>query len=147
MKTIKHILKAKGKEIYTTAPDTTVFEALKVMAEKDIGAMPVLDGRKLVGIFSERDYARKVILKGKSSKKMPVSEIMSTDLITITPDQTNEQGLVLMTVKHIRHLPVIQGQGLVGFISIGDLVKSIIEEQGEVIDKLGQYISEKSGMN
>jgi CBS domain-containing protein len=84
MKTIKHILKAKGKEIYTTAPDTTVFEALKVMAEKDIGAMPVLDGRKLVGIFSERDYARKVILKGKSSKKMPVSEIMSTDLITIT---------------------------------------------------------------
>jgi CBS domain-containing protein len=146
MKTIKHIMRLKGKEIWSTAPDAKVFEALKVMAEKDIGAMPVLDGKKLVGIFSERDYARKVILKGKSSKKTPVSEIMSTNLITITPDLTNEQGLVLMTAKHIRHLPVIQGEKLVSFISIGDLVKSIIDEQSEVIDKMGQYISEKSGM-
>ena len=145
MKTIKHILRLKGKEIWTTAPDVTVFEALKVMAEKEIGAMPVLDGRKLVGIFSERDYARKVILKGKSSKKTPVSEIMSTNLITITPDQTNEQGLVLMNAKHIRHLPVMEEQELVGFISIGDLVKSIIDEQREVIDKMGQYIGDKSG--
>jgi CBS domain-containing protein len=146
MKTIKHIMRLKGKEMWTTAPDTTVFEALKLMAEKEIGAMPVLDGQKLVGIFSERDYARKVILKGKSSKKTPVSEIMSTNIITITPDQTNEQGLVLMTASHVRHLPVIQGRKLVGFISIGDLVKSIIDEQRDVIDKMGQYIGEKSGM-
>ena len=145
MKTIKHIMRTKKKEIWTTTPDATVFEALKVMAEKDIGAMPVLDGKKLVGIFSERDYARKVILKGKSSRKTPVSEIMSTNLITITPNQTNEQGLVLMNAKHIRHLPVIQEQELVGFISIGDLVKSIINEQEEVIKQQGQVISEKSG--
>ena len=145
MKTIKHIMRLKGKEIWTTAPNATVFEALKVMAEKEIGAMPVLDGKKLVGIFSERDYARKVILKGKSSKNMPVSEIMSTNLIIITPDQTTEQGLALMTAKHVRHLPVIHEQKLVGFISIGDLVKSIIDEQNLVIDKLGQYINEKSG--
>ncbi|MGA2489559.1 MAG: CBS domain-containing protein [Anaerolineales bacterium] len=145
MKTIKHIMRLKGKEIWTTAPDVTVFEALKVMAEKEIGAMPVLDGKNLVGIFSERDYARKVILKGKSSKNTPVSEIMSTNLITITPNQTNEQGLVLMNAKHVRHLPVIEEQEMVGFISIGDLVKSIIDEQREVIDKMGQYIGEKSG--
>ena len=146
MKTIKHIMRLKGRDMWTTSPDASVYEALKVMAEKDIGAMPVLDGQKLVGIFSERDYARKVILKGKSSKKTPVSEIMSTNLVTIAPDQTNEQGLVLMTTKHIRHLPVMQGQKLVGFISIGDLVKSIIDEQKQVIDKMEQYIGEKSGM-
>jgi CBS domain-containing protein len=146
MKTIKHILRSKGKEIWSTTPDATIFEALKVMAEKDVGALPVMDGKKLVGIFSERDYARKVILKGKSSKKMPVKEIMSTHLVTITADQTNEQGLVLMTAKHVRHLPVMQGQNLVGFISIGDLVKSIIDEQKQVIDKMEQYIGEKSGM-
>jgi CBS domain-containing protein len=145
MKTIEHIMRLKKKEIWTTSPDATVFEALKIMAEKEIGAMPVLDGKKVVGIFSERDYARKVILKGKSSKKTPVSEIMSTNLITITPNQTNEQGLVLMNANHVRHLPVIEGQELVGFISIGDLVKSIIDEQREVIDKMGQYIGEKSG--
>jgi CBS domain-containing protein len=146
MKTIEFVMKLKGEEIWTITPDTSVFDALKIMAEKDIGAMPVLDGTKLVGIFSERDYARKVILKGKSSKSMPVSEIMSTDLILITPDQTTEQGLALMTSKHVRHLPVIQKEKLVGFISIGDLVKSIIDEQNQVIDKLGQYLGEKSGM-
>lgn len=145
MKTIEHIMRTKKKEIWTTTPAATVFEALKIMSEKDIGAMPVMDGKKLVGIFSERDYARKVILKGKSSKKMLVSEIMSTNLITITPNQTNEQGLALMNSKHIRHLPVIQEEELVGFISIGDLVKSIINEQNEVIEQQGHYISEKSG--
>ena len=145
MKTITHIMRLKGKEIWTTTPDATVFEALKVMAEKDIGAMPVLNGKELVGIFSERDYARKVILKGKSSKETSVSEIMSTNLITITPNQTNEQGLVLMNAKHIRHLPVVQEEELVGFISIGDLLKSIINEQKEEIDIMGHYIDEKGG--
>ncbi len=146
MKTIELVMKLKGKEIWTIPPDTSVLDTLKIMAEKDIGALPVMDGKKLVGIFSERDYARKVILKGKSSKNMPVSEIMSTNLILITPEQTTEQGLALMTSKHVRHLPVVKNEKLVGFISIGDLVKSIIDEQNQVIDKLGQYISEKSGM-
>ena len=145
MKTIKFVVRLKGKEIWTITPDTSVFDALKIMAEKDIGALPVLNGKKVVGIFSERDYARKVILKGKSSKNMPVSEIMSTNLVMISPDQTTEQGLALMTAKHVRHLPVIQKEKLVGFISIGDLVKSIIDEQNQIIDKMGKYIGEKSG--
>jgi len=147
MKTIMQIVKMKGKEIWTTTPNQSVFEALKLMAEKDIGALPVLDGKKLVGIFSERDYARKVILKGKSSKKTPVGEIMSTTIIMIPPEQTTELGLALMTAKHVRHLPVIQKEKLVGFISIGDLVKSIIDEQKLEINKMGQYISEKVGFN
>ncbi len=145
MKTINYVMRDKGGEIWTITPDTSVFDALKIMAEKDIGALPVLDGKKLVGIFSERDYARKVILKGKSSKNMAVSEIMSTNLIIITPNQTTEQGLALMTAKHVRHLPVIHARKLVGFISIGDLVKSIISEQNQVIDKMGKYIGEKTG--
>jgi CBS domain-containing protein len=145
MKTIKYVMRLKGKEIWTITPDTSVFDALKIMAEKDIGAVPVLDGKKVVGIFSERDYARKVILKGKSSKNMPVREIMSTNLVLITPEQTTEQGLALMTAKHVRHLPVIHKEKLVGFISIGDLVKSIISEQNQTIDKMGKYIGEKNG--
>jgi CBS domain-containing protein len=145
MKTIRYVMRSKRKEIWSVSPDTTVFDALKIMAEKDIGAMPVMDGKKLVGIFSERDYARKVILKGKSSKNIPVSEIMSTNLIVITPNQTTEQGLALMTAKHIRHMPVIQNEKLVGFISIGDLVKSIIDEQNLIIDKMGRDIGEKTG--
>jgi CBS domain-containing protein len=145
MKTIKYVMRSKGEEIWSISPDTSVFDALKIMAEKDIGALPVLDGKKLVGIFSERDYARKVILKGKSSKNMPVGEIMSTNLVMITPDKTTEQGLALMTAKHVRHLPVIDEEELVGFISIGDLVKSIISEQDQIIDKMGKYIGEKTG--
>jgi CBS domain-containing protein len=145
MKTIRYVMRSKRKEIWSVSPDTTVFDALKIMAEKDIGAMPVMDGKKLVGIFSERDYARKVILKGKSSKNIPVSEIMSTNLVVIAPDQTTEQGLALMTAKHIRHMPVVQNEKLVGFISIGDLVKSIIDEQNLIIDKMGRDIGEKTG--
>lgn len=147
MKTIQHLMRLKGKEIWTTTPETSVFEALKLMAEKDIGAMPVMEGKQVVGIFSERDYARKVILKGRSSKKIPVREIMSTRLVLITPDQTTEQGLALMSEKHVRHLPVMQDQELVGFLSIGDLVKSIIDEQNLVIDKLGRHSRENSGMS
>jgi CBS domain-containing protein len=147
MKTIRHILKQKGKEIWSAQPTMTVFDALRTMAEKDIGAVPVLDGKELVGIFSERDYARKVILKGKASKDVFVRDIMSTHLVTVTPDQTNEQGLELMTEKHVRHLPVMQGKKMVGFISIGDLVKSIIEEQNQVIDKLGQHMREANGLS
>ena len=147
MKTIRLILKQRGKEIWSASPTMTVFEALRIMAERDIGALPVLDRKKLVGIFSERDYARKVILKGRASKDVLVKDIMSTHLVTITPNETNEQGLALMTEKHVRHLPVIQREKMIGFISIGDLVKSIIEEQNQVIDKLGQHIMEAKGMS
>jgi CBS domain-containing protein len=145
MKTISHVLTTKGKDVWTISPDTSVFEALKIMAQKDVGALPVMEGKKLVGIFSERDYARKVILKGKSSKRMLVSEVMSTQLVVISPDQTTVQGLALMTSKHVRHLPVLRKGKIVGFVSIGDLVKSIINEQQEVIDKMGQHLAEKSG--
>jgi CBS domain-containing protein len=146
MKTIRLILKQKGKDVWSASPTMTVFEALKIMAEKDIGALPILDKKKLVGIFSERDYARKVILKGKASKDILVKDIMSTHLVTIAPDQTNEQALELMTEKHVRHLPVVQGAKMIGFLSIGDLVKSIIEEQNLIIDKLGQHLTESGGM-
>ena len=147
MKTIRLILKQKGQVIWSASPDMTVFEALKIMANKDVGALPVLDNDKLVGIFSERDYARKVILKGKASKQTAVREIMSTHLVTVTPGQTSEQGLALMTVKRVRHLPVLEDQVFIGIISIGDLVKSIMEEQKQVIDKLEQHILEKTGLN
>lgn len=145
MKTIRLILKQKKKDIWCASPDMTVYAALHVMAEKDVGALPVMDGKKLVGIFSERDYARKVILKGKASRKTQVGDIMSTRLVTITPDQTTEQALALMTAKHVRHLPVMHEQQMVGFVSIGDLVKSIIDEQKQVIDKLEQHIQETTG--
>ncbi len=139
MKTIRQILKQKGKDIWHTRPNATVFDALQEMAEKDVGALLVMDSDKLVGIFSERDYARKVILKGKSSKDTPVSEIMSAHLVSISPDQTNQQGLALMTTKNIRHLPVFAGKKLVGIVSIGDLVKSVIGEQNQVLEKLEKY--------
>jgi CBS domain-containing protein len=147
MRTIRQILKQKGKELWNISPDAMVFEALQMMAAKDVGALLVMERRKLVGIFSERDYARKVILKEKSSKETPVREIMSAHLISITPDQTNEQGLALMTARHVRHLPVFSGKKLVGFVSIGDLVKSIIDEQKLVIDKLERYASQSGGMS
>jgi CBS domain-containing protein len=118
----------------------TVFEALQLMADKDVGALPVVERGKLVGIFSERDYARKVILLGKTSKKTFVREIMTPHVVYATPDMTNEQGLTLMTAKHIRHLPVMDGEEMVGMVSIGDLVRSIISEQKEMINQLEQYI-------
>jgi CBS domain-containing protein len=140
MQTIRKILSEKGNEIWSTSPGATVYEALQMMAEKDVGALPVMVGEKLVGIFSERDYARKVILVGKSSKKTLVKEIMTPHVVYATPEMTNDQGLTLMTAKHIRHLPVMDGDNLVGMVSIGDLVRSIISEQKEMISQLEQYI-------
>ena len=140
MQTIRKILSEKGNEIWSTSPNATVYEALQKMAEKDVGALPVLNGEKLVGIFSERDYARKVILVGKSSIKTLVKEIMTPHVVYATPDMTNDQGLTLMTAKHIRHLPVVEGDDLIGMVSIGDLVRSIISEQKEMISQLEQYI-------
>ena len=140
MQTIRKILSEKGSDVWGTSPGATVYEALQLMADKDVGALPVLENGKLVGIFSERDYARKVILLGKTSKKTFVREIMTPHVVYATPDMTNEQGLTLMTAKHIRHLPVVEGEEMTGMVSIGDLVRSIISEQKEMITQLEQYI-------
>jgi len=140
MKTIRQILKVKGRKVWTISPAARVFDALQVMAEKDVGALLVVNGKTLVGVFSERDYARKVILQGKSSKNIRVSEIMSSPPIFIEPENTVEQGLALMSAKHVRHLPVMENNRLIGIVTIGDLVRSLIDEQKVVIDHLEKYI-------
>jgi CBS domain-containing protein len=140
MKTIRQILKKKGRRIWSINPTTRVFEALEIMAEKDVGALMVVNENKLVGIFSERDYARKVILHGKSSKNVRISEVMSSPPIFIEPDNIIEQGLALMSAKHVRHLPVMENNRLIGVVTIGDLVKSLIDEQKVVIDNLEKFI-------
>jgi CBS domain-containing protein len=142
MKTVANILKTKGSEVSFVSPDIMVRDALKIMAEKNIGAIVVLNNDKLVGIFSERDYARKIILKDKSSKTTPISEIMTSDeLITVKPSTSIDDCMVLMTDRRIRHLPVVENEKLLGVISIGDLVKHIIEDQKITIENLQNYIS------
>ncbi len=146
MKTIRQLLKIKGRKVWTVSPATTVFEALQVMAEKDVGALLVAKGKTLVGVFSERDYARKVILQGKSSREILVSEIMSSPPIFIGQDETIEQGLALMSAKHVRHLPVMEKNRLIGIVTIGDLVKALIVEQQVVIDHLEKHILSKTSL-
>ena len=141
MKTVTMILHAKGREVWQVTPDASVFDALRLMAEKNVGALPVLEADKLVGMFSERDYARKVILKGKSSKNTPVGEIMSTKVIHVDPDQSIEECMELMTHKRVRHLPVLDGKQMVGVISIGDVVKTIISDRETLIKDLEDYIT------
>ena len=141
MKTVALLLRGKGGEILSVSPETPVFEALKVMAEKNVGALLAVEGDRLVGIFSERDYARKVILKGKSSKDTPVREIMSSHVLYVRPEQTVEDCMALMTDKRVRHLPVLDEGRLVGVISIGDVVKAIIDEQEFLIEQLQNYIT------
>lgn len=141
MKTVRHLLQAKGYDVWYVNPGTSVLDALKLMAAKNIGALLVLESGRLVGIFSERDYARKVILKGKSSHSTRVREIMSRKVVYVRPEQGMEDCMRLMTQKRIRHLPVMEGDELVGMISIGDVVKSIISEQEFTIRQLEQYIS------
>lgn len=133
MKTIRHILEYKGHDVFSILPDKTVFEALQMMAKLDIGALMVMKGEKLVGILSERDYARKVILKGKASRETLVSQIMTKKIFTIHPDQTLEEAMHLMTAKHFRHLPVVEGDNVVGVISLGDVVSAIINYQRDTI--------------
>jgi len=140
-KTLRDILKEKGHQIYWLPPDATVYEAIEMMATKSVGALLVLDEGKLVGIISERDYARKVILKGKSSKETKVSEIMSSPVIYVTPDCPVEEAMALMTEKRIRHLPVVENDQVVGIVSIGDLVKFLVKEQEATIRYLHAYIS------
>jgi CBS domain-containing protein len=140
MKTVTQLLQAKGREIHTIGPEARVFEALKLMAEKNVGALVVTEGGRLAGIISERDYARKVILLSKSSHEIAVREIMTSRVITVQPGQTVEQCMALMTEKRIRHLPVTEGEKLIGVLSIGDLVKEVIAEQEQTIKQLESYI-------
>ena len=141
MKSVKQILQDKGSKVWKVTPEISVFDALELMSEKNIGALLVVDADRLIGIFSERDYARKVILKGKASKNTPVKEIMSTKILYVGPDQSIEECMALMTDKRIRHLPVLVGDELLGIISIGDVVKAIISEQEITIHWLEKYIS------
>ena len=140
MKTVREILEAKSHKLLSISPQTSVLDALKLMADKDVGALVVLDGGRLAGIFSERDYARKVILHGKSSKATPVSEIMTHKVVCVRPDQSVEECMALMTDKRIRHLPVLEDRKVIGVISIGDVVKEVISEQRFVIEQLEHYI-------
>ncbi len=140
MKLVRHILDTKGKEIWHITPEDSVLDAIKLMAEKKIGALLVMEGDNLSGIVSERDYARKVILKGKSSKDTPVKEIMTAEVIITNPRETVDKCMSLMTEKRMRHLPVIDDGKLVGLVSIGDLVKAIIADQQFQIEQLESYI-------
>lgn len=141
MKLVKHLLDNKGTEIISIVQEASVFDAIKLMAERAVGSLVVLDGDSLKGIVTERDYARKVIIKGRSSESTRVGEIMTSDVITASTDQTVRQCMTVMTKKRIRHLPVVDSGKLVGMISIGDLVQAIIAEQQEEIEQLEQYIS------
>ncbi len=138
--TVKDVLGKKGKEIWSVSPEATVYEALEVMADKNIGAVLVMEGDRLVGIFSERDYARKVILQGKSSKDCKVSELMTKEILYVSPDYPLEACLALMTEEHVRHLPVMEDGKLLGIISIGDVVHEIISSQKFTISELEKYI-------
>jgi CBS domain-containing protein len=137
--TVRQMLRGK-REIYSVAPDDTVFDALQLMADKNVGAVLVLSGDELDGIFSERDYARKVILLGKTSKDTLVREIMTTRVICVEPDWTADQCMALMTDKRVRHLPVIDGGRVAGVISIGDVVRAVVDEQQFTITTLERYI-------
>ena len=140
MKTVRQLLEAKGSTVHSVSPDERVIDALRLMAERGIGAVLVVEGQRVVGIMSERDYARKVILKGKSSQETPVREIMTERVVYARPEQTVPECMALMTNKRIRHLPVLEGDRLVGVLSIGDLVKETISEQEFIIRQLENYI-------
>jgi CBS domain-containing protein len=140
MKTVMQLLQTKGQDIWSITPDTLVIDALKLMAEKRVGALLVIEAGQVVGIISERDYARKVSLLGKSSKTTPVREIMTQKVVYVRPEQTIEDCMALMTDKRIRHLPVLADNQLIGVISIGDVVKAVISEQEFIIAQLENYI-------
>ncbi len=141
MKRIQTLLKKKGYDIWRIAPDESVYDAIHLMAEKEVGALIVMDGPRLVGVISERDYARKIILEGRSSGNTKVAEIMSTEVVTTGPDSRIEECMVMMTEHRIRHLPVLDGDEILGVVSLGDLVNYIIAEQRFVIEQMEQYIS------
>jgi CBS domain-containing protein len=141
MITVKDILKTKGQDVLSITPDATVYEALKIMADKNVGALVVLEGETVAGIMSERDYARKVILHGKSSREMQVREIMTSRVYYMRPEQNLQECMAQMTDRHVRHLPILDEDRLVGIISIGDVVKAIIADQESTIKLLENYIT------
>jgi CBS domain-containing protein len=141
MATVKNILDTKGNALFSITPNTTVYHALELMVEKNVSALLVMENDKLAGIFTERDYARKVVLKGKSSKDTAIGDIMTSNLITVSSASSIEECMELMTGKYIRHLPVIDGSTLAGIISIGDVVRTIIKEQKTIIGHMEQYIA------
>ncbi len=141
MTTVAQLLLTKGRARWSIAPDATVYAALELMAEKDIGALLVLEEDNLVGVISERDYARKVVLKGRFSKDTRVREIMTEDVVYVSPERTIEECMALMTAKRVRHLPVLEGGRLIGIISIGDVVKAVISEKEFLIQQLERYIT------
>ncbi len=140
MTTVRQLLDAKGRDIWTISPDNTVYEALKLMADRNIGALVVTEGNRMVGIFSERDYARKVVLHGKFSREILVSGIMTREVYSVTPEQTVKECMAVMTQGRVRHLPVLEGEELVGVISIGDVVKALLSEQDFMISQLENFI-------
>lgn len=137
---VEAVLAKKSPHIWTVSPDISVYQALEMMEEKNIGALPVLQGDKLTGMFSERDYARKIILKGKSSRETLVKDAMTTSVYCVDKKKTLDECMAVMTLKRVRHLPVMENEQMIGLISIGDVVKNIISEQEYVIDNLYQYI-------
>jgi CBS domain-containing protein len=140
MKIVKEVMQAKGSQLHKIRPDSMVLDALEQMAENEVGALLVMEGDCLLGILSERDYARKVIIQGKASKETPVRDIMATEVLVVNPDTTLEECMAIMTQKYVRHLPVLEKGAVVGIISIGDVVKSIISDQHFTINNLVQYI-------
>lgn len=140
MAKVKDITDAKGNQVYSVGADSTVYKALEQLFEKNISALLVMEDEKALGIFTERDYARKVVLKGKSSKETLIKEIMTAELITVPEDCTIEDAMRIMTKNHIRHLPIMKGNKLAGIISIGDVVKYLIEEQQYIINNMENYI-------
>ena len=140
MTNVAHLLHAKGHAVWSVPPEASVYEAIKLMADKGVGALLVMEGQRLVGIVSERDYARKVILQGKSSWDTPIREIMTDKVFYVRPEQTVEDCMALMTARRIRHLPVLDDNQVRGVVSIGDLVRAVISEQEVRIQQLEQYI-------
>ena len=143
MNTVKDILHEKGNQVWSVTPNSIVFDALKLMAEKNIGAVLVMENNKIEGILSERDYARKVVLEGKSSRELPVKEIMSSRVLYVTTDKYVDECMALMIEKKIRHLPVFENDILKGIISIGDVVKAVLDHKAFTIEQLEQYISNR----
>jgi Predicted signal-transduction protein containing cAMP-binding and CBS domains len=142
MTTVRDVLDRKGRDVFAVGPEASVYRALELMSEKHVGALMVLDGdRRLIGVVSERDYARKIALQGRSSKETPVSDIMTTRLFSVTPSQAIEECMALMTERGVRHLPVLDGERLDGVISIGDVVKSKLSHQEFIIGQLEHFIA------
>ena len=141
MRTVRQLLEAKAPEVFAIGPDAPVIDAVRLMADKHIGALLVMEAGRLVGILSERDYARKVVLQGRSSKDTPVRAIMTPDVVTVRLDDTSDRCMQVVTEKRVRHLPVLDGDAVLGVVSIGDLVKAVIEDQQVELDQLQRYIA------